>query len=1164
MRDRSGWHSKPSNQLKPHWPATITGFARGDLLDVELGLYLLETVMPTRRAIDVWTLLGGYPYAEAFGEARSEQQRLAIRRARHYLWDLRRRYAWQQAINAYCRVPEHLRGYVLDDETGIPRRRQPVHAAGRFALYDTLLSTPPAFESKPLPTAGAGEHWFPVRDRRNAVTFTDDFIGHVAPAHDLDALPPGEGKPIEVEWGQLEDAARIMDDRESSLSEKRRNHWVARLARVRLLVRDDAMGSFVANRPLRIEALLHLVGMVGAGKSTLRDVLTFWAAEIKKLNVTIVVGDVAEELAVVGVFRNLKTTATPIIGHSTRERHIQRLHRRLASTSTGSMLAHRHHGFDHLSSACPLDALRGLDGPRPLRISEAPCGLLFPVGSQSKSEPSTLETIAGPTLPVSSSTGHRAVPEPHGCPLWAQCPRQRGTHELVSSRIWVANPASLVHSGIPRQQHRERMRYLELAARRSDLIIIDEADRVQMLLDTAFAPTATLVGRSPDSWLDEVASKSIEALSRQGRAQLSEHTVNLWMAALDTVTAATNRLYAMLLSEDNHALLEWITEDYFSALTLHQWLMGSWFPELHETAEPPVDEADPASVRRAELRQRVSEVLNRFRDNPLRTTGGTDSVARKIDELVGLTLELLHSPDMGRTGTRVREALLDLLEGRELLAGDADPHDIDLDLHVTRFEFTLLLAALHHDLDVITMLWPTVEPALDLDSASNVLSRRPPKDYEPIIPESPMGNVLGFQFRLDERHGTQRSGELRFFRCSGVGRELLLSLGSFAAVDDRPAAHVLLMSATSWSGTSTRYHLHAPVGAVLRPHDKEVRAILGTVFRKQFLSWPPTSGRVADTNGTGTTPALRLSGTDPQHRPNVLREMLRQLAEPDRSLAGARSHFDIELDELAEIDPDRRRILVLTGSYSEAKTALDYLNTIPEWQGRVMRLVPDDADLDDAWQGLHRGDLTTFPTFEADILIAPLLAVERGHNIVVPGAGGKAAIGTVYFLARPHHRPDDMTLAIQAVNDWAVRQVRYGAFHQQALASVTPDRAGLDFRRLAAERWNHFLTRRMAWTSLNPEEKTAFTWDQLVLMWQVIGRLVRGGVPARVVFVDAAFSPREAGFTGTDTPATSLLASMREVLEPYFSRTSLLPSIDKSLVAALYEPLHNALTSMDI
>ena len=32
-----------------------------------------------------------------------------------------------------------------------------------------------------------------------------------------------------------------------------------------------------AGPPLRVDGLLHMVGMVGAGKSTLRDILTYWS-----------------------------------------------------------------------------------------------------------------------------------------------------------------------------------------------------------------------------------------------------------------------------------------------------------------------------------------------------------------------------------------------------------------------------------------------------------------------------------------------------------------------------------------------------------------------------------------------------------------------------------------------------------------------------------------------------------------------------------------------------------------------------------------------------------------------------------------------------------------------------------------------------------------------
>ncbi|AYF78527.1 signal recognition particle [Nocardia yunnanensis] len=1133
MRDRSGWHEKLARQLRPAWPAAMTDYRPGQMLDTELGLYLLESINPERNAADAWTLLGGYPYGEAFGDVATDEQRQRIRRARHYLWDVRRRHEWRRSLEHYRTVPVELRGYELTDIDGLARQLTPSRAANRFEVYEELIDAAPPFAERAVPVATAGEYEFTVRDRRSSVVFPPELLTKMPTVqpHSLYQAAVGAGEPIEATWEQLEDAAREMD-----VAEVRSGNsptWFRRLKRVRLLVRDDECDRYTRSTTLRIDRLLNMVGMVGAGKSTLRDILTYWAAKHAGRRVTLVVGDVAETLAITEQFTRLGITAAPVLGHSTRERNIERLHRRLATAGAESMLAHDHPGFAFLSSACPADALRGHHTRYALRIGEAPCHNLFP------SDPPTEQDNGNAEAPRRKPK----KPKRHTCPLWAGCPRHHGARALVDAQVWVATPASLVHSGVPVALHNEQIRYLELACRRSDLIIVDEADRVQMQLDSAFAPATTLVGRSPNSWLDEVTGHKINELARDGRIQLSQSDVDDWTNAVNTVSAAADRLYSLLIS--NPELRKWISEDYFSALTLHRLLIRDWFPEARTSEGISDGCADLDSLNR------VNAVLDAFRDDPLRElTEPVDSdpeTTSMVNKLVHLTLELFHAPRESTTRKRVKEILAELV-GPDTVAGD------ELDQHTIRFEFTLVLAALHNRLDFMTILWPRVEAALNLENTSNVLSRRPPKDYEPIIPESPMGNILGFQFQPGDRNSDgDQSGELRFFRCNGVGRELLLTLPDIPASDNLPGPNVLLMSGTSWAGKSSRYHIHTDVGAILQPDQREVEAVLSTTFRTEFLYWPDTE----------QSEAIRLSGSPPERRRLALAQMLNQLALPDRGLIDSVSPLQAELDEIRYDDPDRARVLLLVGSYDEAKYAAEHLNSMTEWKGRVTQLISDDADLDDIWTPvvgsgttnlLRRGEIATF---RGEVLVAPLLAVERGHNIVLPT--GKAAIGSVYFLARPHPRPDDISLAIQAINDWAIREIRGNSFRARATAAGTPDRAGVIFRSRAARQWHRFLTRRLAWSSLNDDEKEAFTWDQLVVIWQVIGRLVRGGVPARVVFVDAAFAPREAGFNAEDTAATSLLVSMQHVLEPYFDDESEMKPMDRSLVQALYEPLYRAL-----
>jgi hypothetical protein len=141
--------------------------------------------------------------------------------------------------------------------------------------------------------------------------------------------------------------------------------------------------------------------------------------------------------------------------------------------------------------------------------------------------------------------------------------------------------------------------------------------------------------------------------------------------------------------------------------------------------------------------------------------------------------------------------------------------------------------------------------------------------------------------------------------------------------------------------------------------------------------------------------------------------------------------------------------------------------------------------------------------------------------------------------------------------------------------------AGSAFRTTARGVWRHVLSRPYIYSSLSDDEKKSFVWDQLVTIWQVIGRLVRGGVPARVVFVDAAFASQlaaaQAPFTGQGRRPRragdpGLLVRLRDVLAPYFAHTdkdtgtveygARTDPADAALVKLLYRPLYEALCAM--
>ena len=475
----------------------------------------------------------------------------------------------------------------------------------------------------------------------------------------------------------------------------------------------------------------------------------------------------------------------------------------------------------------------------------------------------------------------------------------------------------------------------------------------------------------------------------------------------------------------------------------------------------------------------------------------------------------------------------------------------ELDDVTERLEFALLVAVLQNRIHYLLSHWRQVEIPLGLEASGSLLFHRPPEDYRPFLPVPPMGQVLAFQY-LRASGDKGQPGDLRFFRCAAIGRWLLLHFHEMFAADGIQGPHVLLLSGTSWAGSSPSNHIQTAVGGVLSAPAVEIDAINRSRF--EFLPSRDETGH-----------PITISGKTGADREYALKSLLNSLARPNtwgRSL----------LEQRREILPeDRRRILLLVGSYDEAKAAYDALLQIqPAWKHAMRYLVPDDSDFGEEWHGgssgesLRRGRVFRFAHTGAWLLIAPLLAVERGHNILTE-QGDRAALGAAYFLIRPHPRPDDINFAIHSINRWAIDVQQDAAEMIKLCSGRSPSLgiAGTAFRSKAHRQWRHLLRLPMRYSTLPSETRDAVAWSQLVTIWQVIGRLVRGGSEAYVCFCDAAFAPRTASSDeAPDDASSSLLVGMKAVLRPYFDDKTSDTLSDSTLVRTLYGPFYHALKNM--
>ncbi len=1104
MRNTIRWRKDLEKEFGRHWPG-LAPLSPSEMCRIELGLYLLEQVAPEEPATSLWTLLTGYPFLQSV----TQLNRRRIFNARHVLNRYKSRHAWLQALERYGEMKGSLRGYDLDAKSKKIKRREVAFCRNRFNTYEAALGDPLPFLHRDVKWAEAGS--YRMSDKRGqdyGVTIPEEAC-FPPPDKQHDLLATRKRSPLNILWSDLVETARWMDKVENERGGQK-NSWEHRLSRNGgdsnggvELERVDGKNRLSRATKLHLNGITHYVGMVSSGKSTMMDVLAVWAAR-RDLHVTLVVGDVIGALNRAQLFHRLGLKAVPLLGSTRRAEHVNSLHKALSAHQPERQVIQDHTGFRWLSTACPVDGLRRDDNPDPFAVDFRPCANLRPV-----------------QIGTNNGTG------PRYCPLYSVCPYHQGQRDLVEASIWIATPASLVHTRVAEQINSESIRFAELVTRRSDIVIVDEADRVQVQLDEIFSPNQVLCSAGGDGWLDSLEQQVGEQIGRHGRASVAGDQVETWRRAHHQAQTAADAVYKRLLG--NRELREWVHELYFFTDLL-------LFDRL---AQGMSGDSDKRTAFYKQLRELFDSLIDRglralFSDRML----DDEMLTGRAGMLASFANRLLMASD-----SRVlRQELRAWVEQNSAVRFD----EPQAERMIERLEFALLIAILSNRLNALLGRWKEVEDLLGLERSSSTLLYRPPLDYQALLPVTPVGNVLAFQY-LHEQEGSSGAATLKFLRCAGVGRWLLLHLHDLLSDEGIAGPHVLLLSGTSWAGGDPSYHVQVPVSGILRAPQRETEAIARSEFH--FL---PIRGEMDQ--------SIKVSGLFGERREDALRQMLKSLARPVGLGEGGASLLERERDSLEE---GRRRILLVVGSYKEAEVAREFLERErPEWRelNEMVQLVPDkssagsDPDFD---VKLPRGQVDQFALTNAWILIAPLMAIERGHNIL--NDERVAAIGAVYFLVRPHPRPQDMSYAIRSLNKWAVDEA--ALLSEKVSGFRALDAAALVWRKEANRRWRELLTTDLIYSNLNKHERDLLTWNLMVSMWQIIGRLVRGGRPARVYFCDAKFDPVHSGLAAK---GVSLLDEMKRVLQPYFESHSGkgLDRGDKVLVQELYGPLHQALQNM--
>jgi len=1074
MREIAAWKKELVKEFKPQFPVNA-GIKPGRLCDIELGLYLWQKVAAGQDCRYFWTLLSGYPFLSVW-QKWDEVSRQAVALARYYLHFYKSSRYWGKSIELYRQLPENVRLYKVDED-GLVSEREVSMCLGRKAMFERVLRTPPAFLTNDNVWAEPGKVFFWTPDASvDSVTIPAQWVDKRSEKWQI--VGKLRREPLRIAWNELEESAGWMD---SQLDEA---FFQKQLSNMKLDLLSNTLGD---DAYLSLNEVVHMVGMPSSGKSTLMRILAVWAA-IRGVHITLIVDNVASVLELSSFLSRLGISATPILGASNRDVQLEKAH---------SLLQER--GLDlsnstelkWLSTVCALNGLRqDTTINRPFLPGQEPCARLYADDPRIKTDSRSLRLL---------------------CPVFERCPMHHAARSLSESHVWIATPASLVHTWVPTQLVNGKMRYWELVYRRSDLIVFDEADRVQVLLDNFFAPTQILADHTGQSWLNKLGEIVSSSFYSRGRRQLFSNVMN-WYNAYNNVQHSIDLIYTSLLN--NELIRNWVGNNYFTTWGLSDRL---------------IDEI--SSDNPQFMGSQFISCVESFIKEPLATQ---------------VTPELAQAASIFLTATEKEQGHAAICTWLRRMGYSTD---ISEDL-IDKISFIVIMGVLENSLHIMVEDWDEATEEFNLDGEGLDFFRNRLSDFQHVLPEAPMGNVFGFQYV--RKDSDERSpGLIRVFRFISVGRWLMSHFPSLLTESDGLAGPAtLLLSGTSWAPGSPAYHLPVSPAAILKAPEHELAGIAGSE-----MSFQP----VYDEAGH----PVFVSGSSEDTRLQRLRTVLKGLT--DKGIGD--SHLE---RELALLDERRRRVLLLVGSYAEARVAKDFFSHLHNWTDQdVCSLIRDnEEELED--NTIQRGRVEKFATTRAKILIAPMMAIERGHNIL--NEDSVAAFGSAYFLVRPMPVPNDMNNYTMFINSWAMKSYKDAGW----LSKSTTDREisfrGVNFRTRATKLWQCRLTNERKNRGLNNwtvEEKRELYSTQLVLIWQIIGRLIRGGCRARVHFVDAAFHLEKSGSGYRVNEKSSMLYGFRRVLDPYFDEpsreTSALSAIsaeDRTLAQALYAPLHSMLTKM--
>ncbi|MBV0882103.1 hypothetical protein KTQ42_22765 [Noviherbaspirillum sp. L7-7A] len=1008
-------------------------------------------------------------------------------------------------------------------------QRRPLISTPRLNRLEEVLGTTAAYEVYDIPTATADDELIAISADKRTIPLHQIDVGLPPPGmHAQDRHPRG---PIDVPIIELLTIAEEMDAREKERDVARAGSWHDRLSAV--VVQQCAVDTLQETDHLTLCECRHLLGLPGVGKTSLLMVLAVWLSRHGYRTMMVfptieVSSQYMESLRV----QDVEVALLSGESNNTRYRHYKRNGETIASQ-------YGHGGFggslptgEDFAANCVLQAF-SRSPFSDWQYGHAPCEEIKVVRE-------------------------KGDPQPILCPLFAGCGRRKATRDRVTALVWVGHIASM-DTRVPAYTSEMRMRYFEYIAKSFDVVIFDEADAIQADLDSQAAYKLEIMGTN-SGLVPEKVSKIQHRVTGHDSHTLGNSHVQSFGRTANAVSQLTyivgGTLNDMNRNSDQIQAAKYFDRQLLTSAKMIIDILGGM--RTKSVAEGDRDDVESREkkiervLRSNAIIELWDEVTYEAFTDRVETTDGVWSRAAYIAGVMGKTeAETLKiTAQLRRHLVRFQSASpiktqdeLDAITRimKRLCFDDSfvEPR-VEAGLMLLT-PITLMIIGYRRLVTAIKNL--PLDPDL-IDLKDNMVS----PELQRYIPESLVGALSGLKYQMhqsDDGRDSHFKIQMEHVTIKGSPRLYLHNFHRlFKAEGQRVGPAVLLVSATSFIQDSPSFHIHCGPHYVLQ---RKKSAAPKPMSEWQFLP------QLDDRPGVLGVKYLNFSGAGDRRMDN-LKQMVLKLLKGE--MATSQIYRDMRRHDV--VGGIGRKAALIVNSYDQARFVKEVIDeNFPDLRQRTKAVVSAASK-----EEINSGRYVSTAAVESigdddecDILIFPIGALQRGVNVVHTHGprSGEAALGHLYFLTRPHPSSDDMQFLLGLIGQQAQQFSTIEFGRSKSIDDISD--AYEDARRQQFKDVWQVLRDPVMASRMTMKMYRQFVANQIVPLFQTIGRGTRGGCKVWVYFVDAAWAPRSA--LGDDDDAkSSMLVMMREILEEYVRHGN---SLHREIYQALY---HDYLTPM--